>query len=112
LTNAAANVSFTNGEITKMTYAALREYKTDFTPRKISVARHAATARFNRKRVNLEAGVRICTSRSWGEKEIGKWLLVERNVVKNSFDDLAQLESFLRTVVLHEIEYLEDAGRS
>lgn len=118
----ASNV-ITLQESQELARAALRAYDPDFKPvsnreslpklRKIPVTIRAAIARGNRKLFDKGWGPQICTSRSSGEKEIGRWLLVKSNFVKDGFNDLARLEEYLREIgVLREIEVLEDAGRA
>lgn len=123
MTNITADTRITLQESAEINRAGLRGYDPGFKPvsnreslpklRKIPVTIRAAIARGNRKLFDKGWGPQIRTSRSWGEKEIGRWLLVKSNFVKDGFNDLARLEEYLREIgVLHEIEYLEDAGRA
>lgn len=66
----------------------------DTTPN-TPVSLRAILARINRK---LSPDGRLSVARTYGEKQIGRFLLVERNVITNGFDSIDHLSDYAREI--------------
>jgi len=101
----------TKNELPKLSEEWMREIGTDQRERaktKVPVTLRAALARMNRKRLPYSC---IKTARSAGEKQIGRWLLVEHDCITSACDDIAVLEDWAREdKCLAEYETIVDAA--
>ena len=69
----------------------------NYQTRKSPVSIRAALARANRRLFEKGYGPQIHTARSHGDKQIGQWLLIGNNIVKDGFNH-ERLEEYLREI--------------